>query len=91
MPSRRRKTMRKEAKMGSGSEIDVDRICNGVDGLIDTFRKLGGLALRCAMTGRIDLVFKIRGAFSGVVKAAESTGGLLDGIVELKDEFHGGE
>ena len=77
--------------MESGSDINVDRICNGVDGLIHTFRELGGLALRCAMTGRMDLVFKIRGAFSGVVKAAEATGGLIDGIVDLKDEFHGGE
>lgn len=83
--------MRKEAKMESGSEIDVDGICNGVDGLIDTLRKLGGLAIRCAMTGRMDLVFKIRGAFSRVVKAAKTTGRLLDGIVELKDEFHGGK
>lgn len=84
--------MEMEAKSDIADEVleMVDDACGIVRNAGDVFRKIGGLALRCAMTGRMDLVYRIRGAFDGVVKSAETAGAFLDGIVELKDQFHVG-
>lgn len=70
---------------------DLDTLDKNMANTCETIKKLGGLAIKCAMVGRMDVVFRIRSAFDGFVKTAEATGSVLDGLVALKDQFDGGQ
>ena len=67
------------------TQKEINRLANKVGKVSETIREVSAMAFRLAKDGNRNGVFQLRGAFAGMLQAAQTADGFLLGLVQLFD------
>ena len=67
------------------TQKEINALANKVGKVADLLREMNDTAFRLAKDGNRNGVFQLRGAFSGILQAAQTADGFLSGLVSILD------
>ena len=67
------------------TQKEINALANKVGKVADLLREMNDTAFRPATDGNRNGVFQLRGAFSGILQAAQTADGFLSGLVSILD------
>ena len=67
------------------TQKEINALAYKVGKVTDLLREMNDTAFRLAKEGNRNGVFQLRGAFSGILQAAQTADGFLSGLVSILD------
>ena len=67
------------------TQKEINALASKVGKVADLLREMNDTAFRLAKDGNRNGVFQLRGAFSGILQAAQTADGFLSGLVSILD------
>ena len=67
------------------TQKEINALAYKVGKVADLLREMNDTAFRLAKDGNRNGVFQLRGAFSGILQAAQTADGFLSGLVSILD------